>query len=182
MTRSSPRAVLRTPRGDIVIALMFDHAPISCADFLDRIDKGGFAGATFYRIVDAAIDTAAVPISIVQGGIPGAEPAPGIEHELTSRSGVTHRDGTVSIARAAPGSGSTAAFFICVGDQPELDCGGRRQADGLGFAAFGEVIQGMDIIRAIHRLPTDPKGPAPFLDAQMLSEPVPIISVERTDG
>lgn len=182
MTRSPPRAVLRTPLGDIVIALRVDHAPLSCADFLQRIDKGGFAGASFYRIVDAATDTAAAPISIVQGGALGAESASGIPHEPTSRSGLAHRDGTISIARAAPGSGSTAAFFICVGDQPELDAGGGRQPDGLGFAAFGEVLQGMDIIRAIHGRLTDPKGPAPFLDAQMLSEPVPIISVERTDG
>lgn len=182
MTRSSPSVVLRTPLGDVVIALMVGQAPLSCADFLQRVDEGRFAGASFYRIVDAEIDTANAPVSIIQGGTLGAEPASGIEHEPTSRSGLAHRDGTVSIARAAPGSGSTAAFFICVGDQPDLDAGGRRQADGFGFAAFGEVIRGMDIVRAIHGRPTVPKGPAASLDAQMLCDPVPIISIERTDG
>lgn len=182
MTDVAARAVLRTPLGDIVIQLFADAAPVSCTDFVRRIDEGSFAGARFYRVVDAATDTAEPPISIVQGGLPEAAPTAGIAHEPTDRTGLTHRDGTVSIARAAPGSGSAAAFFICIGDQPALDAGGCRQPDGLGFAAFGAVVEGMNIVRRIHKCSTDAKGPAAFIDGQMLSEPVPITSVERIGG
>lgn len=178
MTRATPRAVLRTPLGDIVIELFMAQAPISCADFLRR----NFQGASFYRVVDAAADKTDPPISIVQGGVLGAEPARGIAHEPTSLTGLTHRNGTVSISRAAPGSGSAAAFFICVGDQPELDAGGSRHPDGLGFAAFAAVVDGMDIVCSIHDRPTDARGPDSSLDGQMLKEAVPIISVERIGG
>ncbi|MFX6040711.1 peptidylprolyl isomerase, partial [Acinetobacter baumannii] len=74
---------------------------------------------------------------------------PAIAHETTKQTGLRHRDGTVSMARGAPGT-ATAEFFICLGDQPELDFGGRRNPDGQGFAAFGQVVQGMGVVRALH--------------------------------
>lgn len=179
MTDALPQVLMRTPLGDIRIELFTDRAPLSCADFLRRIDDGSFSGASFYRAVDETTDKTVPAISLVQAGTLGGEAAPGIAHEPTDRTGIAHRNGTVSIARAAPGSGSAAAFFICIGDQSELDAGGRRQPDGLGFAAFAAVRDGMDVVRSIQRRPTQRRGPVPFLDGQMLVEPVPILSVER---
>lgn len=180
MTSGLPRVVLRTALGDILIELQTDRTPASCADFLRRVDEGLFANTSFYRVVTSQTDPVEPAISIVQGGVMNPEPSPGIVHEPTCRTGISHRDETVSIARAAPGTGSAAAFFICVGDQPELDAGGRRQTDGLGFAAFARVVDGMDIVRAIQRRPTRTEGPVPGrLDGQMLAEPVPIVAAER---
>ena len=95
---------------------------------------------------------------------------PPVAHEPTGRSGLKHRDGTLSVARSAPGTGGGAAFFICIGDQPALDFGGHRNLDGQGFAAFGVVTGGMDIVRAIQRSP---------VTAQALTPPVQILQIRR---
>ena len=98
-----------------------------------------------------------------------APPLPPIVHETTRQTGLRHLDGTVSMARAQPGS-ATAEYFVCIGDQPELDFGGGRNPDGLGFAAFGRVVEGMDVVRALHA-----RGEAD----QYLAQPIRVRSVRR---
>ncbi len=115
-----------------------------------------------------------IRIEVIQGGLGFQESEdrlPPISHETTAETGILHTDGTISMARNAPGSASSE-FFICIGDQPELDFGGRRNPDGQGFAAFGRVIDGMDVVRAIQGQPAD---------RQMLRDVVRIVSVQRVN-
>ena len=143
------------------------------ANFLRYVDEGRYEGATFYRVVTPANQPDDdVRIEVIQGGFGFREDArrlPPIAHETTAQTGLRHRDGTISMARAAPGTASSE-FFICLGDQPELDYGGRRNPDGQGFAAFGQVTAGMDVVRRIQG------EPAP---GQLLMAPVPILAIER---
>ena len=114
-----------------------------------------------------------VRIEVVQGGVrrlPPEQRVPPIAHETTAATGLRHRDGTLSMARSRPGTASSE-FFICIGDQPELDFGGRRNPDGQGFAAFGRVVEGMAVVRLIQAL--EPDG------GQYLREPVPITRATR---
>lgn len=114
-------------------------------------------------------------IEVIQGGVilnPKAKRLPPIEHETTEATGLHHGDGAVSMARSQPGT-AASEFFVCLGDQPELDRGGRRNLDLQGFAVFGRVVQGMDVVRAIHRQPAD---------GQMLAKPVAIRSVKRLEN
>ena len=166
---TASRVRLETDLGAIVLEVYPDRAPASAANFLRYVDEGRFDGASFYRVVtpDNQPDNP-VKIEVVQGGLGFADDhprrLPPIPHETTAETGLAHRDGTVSMARLEPGTASSE-FFICVGDQPELDFGGRRNPDGQGFAAFGRVVEGMDVVRRIHALPAD---------GQMLAEPVTI--------
>jgi len=175
-TPARPRVTLETGAGTIVVELEPERAPVTTANFLRYVDERLFGGATFYRVVreDNQPDNP-VKIGVIQGGLgfdDGPRPLPEIEHETTAKSGLRHLDGTLSMARATPGTASSE-IFICVGDQPELDFGGRRNPDGQGFAAFGRVVEGMDVVRAIQRLPAD---------GQMLREPVPITRVARVEA
>ncbi|HLF55265.1 MAG TPA: peptidylprolyl isomerase [Thermoanaerobaculia bacterium] len=170
-----PRVVLTTGLGAIVVELEPGRAPETVAGFLRHVDEERFQGATFYRVVreDNQPDNP-VKIDVVQGGLGFEENLrrlPPIAHETTESSGLRHLDGTLSMARAEPGSASSE-FFICVGDQPELDFGGRRNPDGQGFAAFGRVVEGMEVVRAIHRLPAE---------GQFLREPVAISAIRRAE-
>jgi peptidyl-prolyl cis-trans isomerase A (cyclophilin A) len=172
---SNPKVALMTDQGDIIIEVFERQAPLTAANFLAYADQSLFAGASFYRVVraDNQPDNP-IKIEVVQGGlefVPQAKPLPVIPHETTEATGVRHLDGTVSMARLEPGSASSE-FFICVNDQPELDFLGLRNPDGQGFAAFGRVIQGMDIVRKIQNLPAE---------GQMLKERVAIRSASRRD-
>ncbi|MEE4384141.1 MAG: peptidylprolyl isomerase [Pseudomonadales bacterium] len=173
---------IRTEAGDLVVRLAADAAPVTVANFLAHVDAHGYAGASFYRVVreDNQPDDA-VRIAVIQGGL-GFEaeaPLPPIPHETTRETGLAHRDGTISMARREPGTASSE-FFVCVGDQPELDFGGRRNPDGQGFAAFGRVVEGMDVVRRIHGgetgETTDARG---RFATQLLAEPLRILAVER---
>ena len=111
-----------------------------------------------------------VKIDVIQGGLYSEEKMfTPIEHETTDKTGIKHLDGVISMARNEPGS-ATSEFFICVGDQPELDYRGKRNPDGQGFAAFGKVVDGMDIVRKIHQQPAG---------GQMLAPEIRINSVSR---
>ncbi len=169
----NPRVALQTGQGEIVLEVFVREAPVTAANFLRYVDEGRFAGASFYRVVRADNQPGnAVKIEVIQGGLgfdDGPRPFPPIPHETTRQTGLRHLDGTLSMARDKPGSASSE-FFLCVGDQPELDFGGRRNPDGQGFAAFGRVVAGMDVVRRIQRLPAD---------GQMLAEPVLIRSARR---
>jgi len=170
-----PRVTLETTVGTIVVELEPERAPVTTANFLRYVDEGLFGGATFYRVVrDDNQPDNPVKIGVIQGGLgfdDGPRPLPEIAHETTAASGLKHLDGTLSMARAAPGTASSE-IFICVGDQPELDFGGRRNPDGQGFAAFGRVVEGMEVVRAIQRLPAE---------GQILREPVAITRVARIE-
>lgn len=153
-----PKAVrvrVETALGAFVLELDAERAPITVANFLRYVDARLLDGGSVYRIVSESNQPATVKhrIEVVQWGMHHADdkptPFPPIAHETTQKTGLRHRDGTISMARTQPGSASSE-FFICIGDQPALDFGGQRNPDGQGFAAFGRVVEGMDVVRALH--------------------------------
>ena len=164
---------LQTPLGDILIELFLDRAPLSAWQFLRVVNDEGNRGGRFWRTVRLDNDRGDPPIQVVQGAMEaGGAALPCVAHEPTSITGLRHRDGSVSLARAEPGTASAAAFFICVGAQPALDEGGLRNPDGLGFAAFGQVVQGMEVVHGIHRGTTSPHAEVAYVRGQMLASPV----------
>jgi peptidyl-prolyl cis-trans isomerase A (cyclophilin A) len=175
LSAENPKILMKNELGDILIEVYPDKVPITVANFLRYVDEGRFEGAVFFRVV--TMDNQPVmdiKIEIIQGGIrqtANARPLPPIEHETTDKTGVLHKDGAISMARLMPGSASSD-FFICVGDQPSLDFGGQRNRDGQGFAAFGMVIEGMDVVRKIQQQPSE---------RQYLTKPVKILSIKRVD-
>lgn len=169
---STPVAVtIETSLGAIELVLDSVRAPRTVENFLRYVDSGFYDGALFYRSVTAANQPDnAVKIAVVQGGVDGSRPAfDPIRIERTSETGLKHVNGTVSMARNGPDT-ATTEFFICVGDQPELDFGGRRNPDGQGFAAFGRVTAGWDVIKRIHESP---------VAAQRLTPPIVIRRIVR---
>jgi peptidyl-prolyl cis-trans isomerase A (cyclophilin A) len=153
---ANPKVIIRTGLGDITLDLYVAKAPITAGNFLKYVQENRFQGAVFYRVVRADNQPHdKVKISVIQGGlmddIPG-QSLPAIAHETTAQTGILHKDGVISMARLHPGT-ATSEFFICIGDQPELDFGGKRNPDGHGFAAFGRVITGMEVVRRILQQP-----------------------------
>jgi peptidyl-prolyl cis-trans isomerase A (cyclophilin A) len=173
---ASPVGVtLETSAGEIDVEVDLARAPLSAADFLRYVDRGLYDGAGFYRVVRADNDHGSPKIAVIQGGLLDESRAlPPVAHETTRDTGITHRDGTISLARGAPGTGSAAAFFICVGDQPALDYGGTRNPDRQGFAAFGRVVRGMEVVRKIHAMAADGAPDSEYTKGQILAEPVVI--------
>lgn len=164
---------METDLGDIRLEIYAKKAPVTAANFLRYVDEGRLKGAHFYRVVTPANQpNNDVKIEVIQGGLGFGEDEgrlPPLPHETTAQTGVLHTDGVLSMARSEPGSASSE-FFICVGDQPALDFEGRRNPDGQGFAAFGRVVSGMDVVRAIQQQPAT---------EQMLDEVVRITGVRR---
>ncbi len=159
--------VVQTTLGDIAIDLDAAHAPATVANFLKYVDAGLYDGGRFHRTVrpDNQVDKL-VKIAVVQGAANeqrGAEFLPPIALERTSLTGLAHKDGTVSMARGGVDS-ATHEFFICIGDQPELDFGGRRNPDGQGFAAFGRAVRGMDVVRRIQAAPAEGERLTPAIE------------------
>ncbi len=135
----------------MLVELDIKNAPITAGNFLKLCEQNVYKGASFYRSVRSSSDKNPVPISVVQGGVSRITNSPRIDpipHETTDTTGLTHSYGTLSMARGRPGSASSE-FFICVGDNPELDFGGHRNPDGQGFAAFGKVIEGFQTLQDI---------------------------------
>jgi peptidyl-prolyl cis-trans isomerase A (cyclophilin A) len=147
-----PRIVMKTSFGNITCEIDTVHAPVTALNFLRHIELKTYNDGVFYRVVRMDNQpNSKVKIEVIQGGLYADEKIdrqPTIPHETTNATGLKHLDGTVSMARNQPGTASTE-FFICVGDQPELDFGGNRNGDGQGFAAFGKVVKGMDVVRKI---------------------------------
>ena len=176
LAQSTPtpvRVVVRTDAGDIEIAIDTVHAPITAANFLKYLDGGHYKDARFHRTV--TLDNqpkSPVKIEVIQGSV-GADrnkdDFPPIQLERTNQTGLKHRDGTISMARGGADS-ATSSFFICIGSQPELDFGGKRNADGQGFAAFGQVVGGMDVVRKIQAAPAN---------EQTLQPPIKILDIVR---
>ena len=169
-----------TSLGDIELELYPDRSPVTVKNFLRLVNGAYLEGGTFYRTVSPENDNGNPVISVIQGGIGDAEsPFPPIDHETTADTGLPHLDGSISMARAAVGT-ATTEFFICIGDQPALDFGGTRNDDGQGFAVFGRVVEGMDVVRAIHESPADAPTEFEYFQGQLLEPPVVISEVRRT--
>lgn len=171
--KGSVPVLLRTEQGEIEIAVDPVRAPITAANFLRYVDGGYYDGGQFHRAVTMMNQpNTAVRIEVIQASVNAAradERFDPIPLERTTVTGLAHRDGTISMARFAPDS-AVSDFFICIGDQPSLDYGGARYADGQGFAAFGTVTGGMDVVRAIQMAP---------VNAQTLTPPVRIVEARR---
>ena len=179
-TPSGVRARLETKLGAIEVEVFPDRAPLSACDFLAYVDGGLYEHATFYRVVRQDNDRGAPKIEVVQGGLQDETKArPPVAHESTRTTGLMHVDGALSLARGGVGTGSAAAFFIVIGDQPALDYGGKRNADGQGFAVFGRVVRGMDVVRRIHRMKADAPTSDAYVQGQLLNEPVAITKAVR---
>jgi peptidyl-prolyl cis-trans isomerase A (cyclophilin A) len=171
--------LIKTSEGDIKVKLLPKQAPLTVSNFLKYVDGKFFDDGSFFRVVrlDNQINNP-VKIQVIQGGIDEKTKksfAP-IELESTQKTGIKHQNGTISMARSAPNS-ATSSFFICIDDQPELDYGGKRNPDGQGFAAFGKVVQGKEIVKKIQQGKT--KMSDELKETQLLIEPVKIISVRR---
>lgn len=169
------RVVLTTSEGPITLALDPDHAPKTTANFLRYVDQKRLDGVTFYRAMNLGNG-----VGLIQGGAKGdpKRVLPPVAHEPTSLTGLTHDDATISLARFAPGT-ATADFFITVGAIPYLDADPKRDGDNSGFAAFGHVVEGMDLVRRILAAPTSPTAGAGAMKGQMLAAPVRILTVRR---
>ena len=180
---AKPVAVtLETPVGIIEIEVLIDQAPISGAGFLAHVDTGLLNDGGFYRTVYPKNDNGSPKISVIQGGLlPDTEGLTPIEHETTEQTGILHRDGVISLARSEVGSATGGTFFICIGDQPSLDMGGGRavSGDGQGFAAFGRVTKGMDIVLKIHRTKTNSDSEDAYTAGQLIAPPVRILKAYR---
>ena len=172
--------VLQTAMGDITLSLDIEHAPITAANFLRYVDEKRFDGTVFYRAM--RIDWGDQPNGLVQGGtqMDPKRILPPIAHEPTSQTGLKHVTGAISMARYDPGT-ATGDFSIMISDQPSLDANpsssdASRQA---GFAVFGHVVSGMNILRSIFDAPTDPNKGEGFMKGQILADPVVILSARR---
>ena len=155
--RSPVRVRLETALGAIDIEVYPARAPITAINFLRYVERGEYDGGRFHRTVRAGNQPdKKVLIDVIQAGRDPVERPPELPVilERTSDTGLRHVDGAVSMARDGPDT-ATSDFFICIGDQPELDFGGRRNPDGQGFAVFGRVVRGMDVVRRIHAAPAD---------------------------
>ncbi len=153
-SQSLPRVLIKTEIGKIILELDTINAPVTAKNFLNLVKCGVYINSTFYRSVKVDNQAASpIKIEVIQGGLydeKEIEKFKPIRHETTSETRIRHSNGVVSMARSGPGTASTE-FFICIGNQPELDFGGKRNPDGQGFAAFGKVIKGMDVVKAIQQ-------------------------------
>jgi peptidyl-prolyl cis-trans isomerase A (cyclophilin A) len=171
------RVVLTTGDGPITLELANDKAPLTCANFLRYVDAKRLDKTRFYRAMKIAPD----PLNgLIQGGVGGmaVELFPPVAHESTTQTGLHHMDGTISLAREAPGT-ATCDFFICVGPVPSLDADPTQPGDNLGFAAFGQVTDGMDVVRKILLSPDSPTEGEGVMKGQMLDPTIPIITARR---
>lgn len=170
-----PHVLIQTDLGDIEVELYPDKAPKSVAAFLSYIDSGLYKNSSFYRVLkEENQPSASFKSELIQGGIWQSNykkgiSLPGIPHEPTNKTGILHKNGTISLARTTPGTASSE-FFICIGDQPAYDYGGQANPDGQGFAAFGKVIKGMDVVRKIHQQPDYEES---------FEKPVKILNIKR---
>jgi peptidyl-prolyl cis-trans isomerase A (cyclophilin A) len=177
-TPSGEMVQLSTGAGLIIVELATEKAPITTANFLRYVDERRFDGARFYRAMRTA---AAPPAGLIQGGLendPSQALGP-IAHESTLATGLRHVDGVISMARYAPGTASSE-FFICVGAQSSLDADPSAPGDNAGFAAFGRVVAGMDVVRAILASPVSATAGDGAMRGQMLDPPVMISTARRS--
>jgi peptidyl-prolyl cis-trans isomerase A (cyclophilin A) len=170
-----PHVLIQTSAGDIEVELYLRQAPKTAGAFLSFVDSGFYKNGSFYRVLNDDNQVTGSPVSnLIQGGIwrtnhSKAVSLPGVPHESTRDTHILHTNGVISLARDTPGSGTTE-FFICVGDQPGYDFGGENNPDGQGYAAFGKVIKGMDVVRTLYARPES---------NQSFTPPIPIYNIVR---
>ena len=179
--QSPVRVRVQTELGDIVVEVDQAKAPDTAANFLRYVDAGHYDGGVWHRTVTMDNQPESpVKIEVIQAGV-NPERAksgfPPIALERTNKTGLLHKDGTISMARGAPDS-ATSGWFICINDQPSLDFGGARNPDGQGFAAFGRVVSGMDVVRKIQASPSSTNRSS-NAEAQRLTPPIKILKVSR---
>jgi peptidyl-prolyl cis-trans isomerase A (cyclophilin A) len=171
------RVAMNTGKGVITLDLNVGKAPITARNFLRYVDLRRYDGASIFRASRVA---GAPQTGVIEGGITGdaSKVLRPIAHESTIKTGLTHKDGTISMANRGAGT-ATSDFFICVGDQPSFDADPAAPTTQIGFAAFGQVVDGMDVVRAILASPTSQTARVAAMRGEMLSPPVPIRSVRR---
>ena len=170
------RVRLQTDKGAIVVELADDKAPITVANFLRYVDAGRMDAAVFYRASHAP---GAPTVGFIEGGL--KDPAklfPPIAHESTLATGLKHLDGTLSMARFAPGT-AQSDFTICSGDAPQMDAQPDAPGDNLGYASFGQVVEGMDVVRAILTLPVGGSALNPAMQGEIIDPPVRVLTARR---
>jgi len=168
---------LQTSEGTIVLALEKQRAPITTANFLRYVDQKKLDGVTFYRTVKVT-----PTIGFIQGGTSNdpKRTLPPIKHEPSSSTGIHNVDGTIAMARSAPGTAS-GDFFILVGDEPTMDADPKATGDNQGFAAFGHVVEGMDVVRRIMDAATSPTKGVGVMKGSMIAAPIRILTARRVD-
>jgi peptidyl-prolyl cis-trans isomerase A (cyclophilin A) len=175
------RVLVQTELGDIVVEVDQAKAPGTAANFLKYVDAGHYNGGTWHRTVKMDNQPESpVKIEVIQAGVNpefAKSGFPPIALERTSVTGILHKDGVISMARGTPDS-ATSGWFICINDQPSLDFGGARNPDGQGFAAFGRVVKGMDVVRKIQNAPSS-SNRTTNTEAQRLTPPIKILKVVR---
>lgn len=175
--------LIETTMGDITVSIETERAPITAANFLRYVDEDRFDGTHFYRAMH--LDWGEPPNGLLQGGTqmdPDRVLDP-IAHEPTSQTGLSHTNGALSMARYDPGT-STGDFSIMIKDQTGLDADPTSSDPNLqlGFAVFGYVVDGMDVVQAIHALPPDPEKGEGWMKGQLLAEPVEIVDMRRVEA
>jgi peptidyl-prolyl cis-trans isomerase A (cyclophilin A) len=179
--QGNPRVLVQTELGDIVLELDPKRAPVTTANFLKYVDAGHYDGGVFHRTVKLNNQPESpVKIEVIQARVAESkakEGFPAIALERTNKTGILHKDGVVSMARGEPDS-ATSGWFITINDQPSLDFGGARNPDGQGFAAFGRVISGMDVVRKIQAAPSS-TDMSTNVEAQRLTPPIKVLKVAR---
>jgi peptidyl-prolyl cis-trans isomerase A (cyclophilin A) len=174
---AKPRVIIDTGRGAIVVELEAQRAPVTAANFLRYVDAHAYDGGSFFR---AAREPGAPRHGTIVGApSPRTHPFPPIRHESTTMTGLRHTTGTISLGRFDPGT-ATSNFFICASPEPYLDAHPGAPGDNLGYAAFGQVVQGMAVVGKILSLPTNGKSEFADQRGQWLSPPAPIRSMRRT--
>jgi peptidyl-prolyl cis-trans isomerase A (cyclophilin A) len=168
------RVMLHTDAGDIVLAIETGRAPVTAANFLHYVDTRRFDGIEFYRAMHTAPDA-----GLIQAGVRDPRHLfPPVAHEPTTQTGLSHVDGALSLPRLAPGTGR-ADFSIMVGPQHYLDAGPDSGGDGLGYAVFGRVVEGMDVVRRILAAPISPTEGEGVMRGQMLDPRIRILTARR---
>ncbi len=168
---SNPVILIKTTMGDIEVEIYEEKTPITSGNFLGYVDEGLYDGTSFFRTVtmDNQPDSP-VKIEVIQGGqVPKDKEYEPIKLERTSLTGLKHLDGVISMGRFKPNS-AKSSFYFCIEDQQSLDYQGNRNPDMQGFAAFGKITKGMDVVRAIQVEP---------YEGQKLTPPIGIVSIKR---
>lgn len=162
---------ISTSLGSILIEVFSEKAPITTSNFLNYVDNESYTNSSFFRVCTKENEADRdIKIEVIQGGnVPDSLSFPPIKLESTNVTGLKHLNGTISMARASANT-ATSSFFICINDQPELDIKGNRNKDGLGFAAFGKVIKGMNVVLEIQKQQNK---------NQYLIDPITIFAIKR---
>ncbi|MBC7935546.1 MAG: peptidylprolyl isomerase [Rhizobacter sp.] len=173
-SNSEPHVLIETEYGDIELELYPAKAPQTVAAFLANIESGIYRNGSFYRVLKNESVPEEYNQGFVQGGVFQAKPEAvaalkKVPHESPKLNGLTHESGTISMARTTPGS-ATSEFFICIGDQKQFDSSSRGNSDGLGYAAFGKVVGGMEVVRMIQN--TKSTG-------ESFNNPVKIVTIKK---